>query len=126
MSRSFTIIACVVALAGCGEANAVREDPAHHLYQIGAALLGLDLFSLVNTGKTLDDHVLGVASDQDCSTVRLSQGGPYCIPYPQPVAMVAQTTYCYKSLASASCYAAPLASDRARYLGSRTDMVPAP
>jgi hypothetical protein len=126
MSRSFTVIACIVALSGCGEMNAIREDPAHHLYQLGAVYLGLDIVSLANTGKTIDDHILGAATGQDCNTVRLSQGGPYCIPYPPPVAMVAVTTYCYKSLASSTCYTAPVASDAAQYQGSRTDMVPAP
>jgi hypothetical protein len=126
MSRSLTVLACLFALSGCGELNAIREDPAHHLYQFGAIYLGLDVISLANTGKTIDDHILGAATGQDCNTVRLSQGGPYCIPYPQPVAMVAQTTYCYKSLASATCYSAPVATDSARYLGARVDMVPAP
>lgn len=126
MSRILTMIACIVALAGCGEINAVRQDPAHHLYQAGAVLLGLDLISLANTGKTLDDHIFGAATDEDCSTVRLSDGGPYCIPYPQPVAMVSQTTYCYKSLASASCYATPQPFNQPTYLGSRVDKVPAP
>jgi hypothetical protein len=126
MSRMPTVIVCIVALAGCGEISAVRQDPAHHLYQAGAVLLGLDILSLTTTGKTLDDHLFGAAAEEDCSTVRLSQGGPYCVPFAQPVAMVSQTTYCYKSLASASCYPVPLASDQARYTGSRVDMVPAP
>lgn len=126
MSRSFPLMACILFLAGCGEIRATRQDPAHHLYQVGAALLALDLFSLTNTGKTLDDHIVGVAAEEDCSTVRLSQGGPYCVPLPQPVAMVTQTSYCYKSLAKATCYAEPLPFSQPTYLGSRTDMVPAP
>ncbi len=126
MSRLFTVIACVIALAGCGEYRAFERDPAHHLYQVGAVLLGLDLVSLANTGKTLDDHIMGAATDQDCSTVRLSEGGPYCLPYPAPVAMVSQTSYCYKSLAKATCYSEPQPFEESMYLGSRTEMVPAP
>jgi hypothetical protein len=126
MSRLLVIAACALALSGCGEIDAVRKDPAEHLYQAGAILLGLDLVSLVSSGKTIDDHLIGAATDQDCSIVRASQGGPYCIPFPAPVAMVSETTYCYKSLASASCYAAPVPSDQAQYEGSHTVLVPAP
>ena len=126
MSRLPTVIACIFALSGCGEVSAFRDDPVHHLYQVGAVYLGLDLVSLANTGKTLDDHILGQATGQDCSTLRLAKGGPYCVPLPPPVAMVSQTTYCYKSLAAATCFTQPVPGAQATYLGSRTDMVPAP
>ena len=126
MSRLPTVIACLVALSGCGEIRAFHDDPTHHLYQVGAVYLGLDLVSLANTGKTIDDHILGQMTDQDCSTIRLAKGGPYCIPHPPPVAVVAQTSYCYKSLASATCYTQPVPNGQSTYLGSRTDMVPAP
>jgi len=126
MSRPLLVAACALVLAGCDYQSAVHNDPAHHFYQAEAILLGADVVSVINTGKTIDDHLIGIATDQDCSTVRASQGGPWCKPIPIPVATVAQTAYCYKSLASVSCYVAPLPFDSARYIGSRTEQVPAP
>jgi hypothetical protein len=127
MSRLFVIAALLLAVTACGEAKAIKEDPAWHLYQIGGIVLGLDVVSLINSGKTLDDHFIGNATDQDCSTVRLSKGGPYCVPLPAPVAMIDVTEYCYKTLGGrATCYTQPLPSDASQYNGSRTDQIPAP
>jgi len=126
MSRLFLIAASTLLLSACGEASAVYNDPLKHLYQAGAIFLGADVVSLASTNKTIDDHVIGIATDQDCSTLRASHGGPYCIPYPPPVAMISITEYCYKSLARASCFTQPDPSDEAMFMGSRTYDVPAP
>ncbi len=126
MSRLCVAIALSLALAGCGEASAIKNDPAYHLYQIGGIVLGLDVVSLAASGKTLDDHFIGSATDQDCSTVRASEGGPYCVPLPAPVAMVDVTAYCYKTLGRSTCYTQPIVSDQGQYNGSRTDQIPAP
>lgn len=93
---------------------------------MAAAFVGADIVSLASTGKTIDDHIIGLATDQDCSVVRAEKGGPYCIPYPQPVAMIDVTEYCYKSLASTSCFTRPLLGDQARLNGEYTYEVPAP
>lgn len=126
MSRVFIVAAFSLALAACGEARAIKQDPAYHLYQIGGIVLGLDLVSLAASGKTLDDHFIGNATDQDCSVVRASKGGPYCVPLPQPVAMIDVTEYCYKTLGRSTCYTRPVPSDQSAYNGSRTDQIPAP
>ena len=126
MSRMLAVVLCVIALSGCDLGPAFMDRPAQATYQADAVLLGADMVSVINTGKTLDDHVIGALTDQDCSTVRASQGGPWCKPIPLPEATVARTAYCYKSLASASCYAQPLPIDQARYLGERTEQVPSP
>ncbi len=97
-----------------------------HLYQAGLYYAGADLVSLASTGKTVDDHIIGLATDQDCSTLRASKGGPWCQPNPAPVAMIAKTEYCYRSLASATCYTEPLPPYDTGFRGSRTDLVPAP
>ncbi|HEY1723555.1 MAG TPA: hypothetical protein VGG27_20085 [Magnetospirillaceae bacterium] len=81
----------------------------------------------MSTGKTLDDQFIGAATDQDCSVVRASKGGPYCVALATPVAMVTLTTYCYRTLSGrASCFTEPVPGDEAGYIGSRTDLVPAP
>lgn len=120
------VIAGALALAGCGEFNATRESPGMHLYQAGLYYAGADLISLANTGKTIDDHIIGMATDQDCSSLRASQGGPWCQPIPAPVAMIARTEYCYRSLASTTCFTEPLPPYQGGFRGSRTDLVPAP
>ena len=126
MSRIVIAALCSLLLAGCGVQRAFYYNPTQHLYQAGAIFLGADVVSLASTDKTVDDHIIGLATDQDCSTLRASHGGPWCIPNPPPVAKVSQTSYCYKTLASASCFSAPVASNDTTFLGSRTVDVPAP
>lgn len=123
MSR-LLVVCLLFGLAGCGTERAFEQNPAHVASQAAIIGVALDGFSLINTGKTIDDHVISLVTGKDCSIVRASQGGPYCVDIPPPVPQVAVTSYCYKSLASVSCFAAPLATDEARFDGSRTDMVP--
>jgi hypothetical protein len=87
------------------------------------ALILLDGISVINTQKTLEDHVISWVSGQDCSLVRASMGEHYCVDN-TPVPTVKVTTYCYKSLASVSCYDAQLAVDTTRFYGARVDKVP--
>jgi hypothetical protein len=127
MSRLLTVAACALLLGGCGTGRAFYDNPTMHLYQAGAIFLGADIVSLASTDKTVDDHIIGMATDQDCSTLRASHGGPWCIPNPPPVAMVDRTEYCYKSLGErASCFTQPIARDQPSFLGSYTTQVPAP
>jgi len=96
MSRLLLVIACALALSGCGIdrlKEAFYSNPNEHYYQstLAAAFVGADLISLTGTGKTIDDHIIGWATDQDCSILRLSKGGKYCEPYPDPVAMIDAT-----------------------------------
>jgi hypothetical protein len=126
MSRLAIVAIGCFLLSGCGVERAVWDNPTQHLYQAGAIFLGADVISLASTDKTVDDHIIGMATNQDCSTLRASHGGPWCIPIPPPVAMVDQTTYCYKSLARASCLTEPDPYNEAMFNGSRVNQVPAP
>jgi len=127
MSRFLIAVSCALLVSGCGTEHAFEENPMMHIYQAGAIFLGADVISLANTDKTVDDHIIGIATDQDCSTLRASHGGPWCIPYPAPVAMVDVTEYCYKSLGErSSCFTQPVASDRPSFVGTYTYQVPAP
>jgi hypothetical protein len=90
-----TLVAvCTLALAGCA-------DP---VVLVG----GASAISLINTDKTLVDHVASMGPE-DCSTVRYTQGDVWCLPddeglvAPEP----AQTKYCYRTLGKVSCYAKP-------------------
>jgi len=70
MSRLLALIACAFALAGCDFGASITDRPAQAAYQADAILIGADVASVINTGKTLDDHLIGALTDQDCSTVR--------------------------------------------------------
>ncbi|WP_215907492.1 hypothetical protein [Thalassospira marina] len=65
--------------------------------------IALDVVSIINTDKTIVDHIVSMSTGRDCSTVRSSMGEPYCKtdPIPEP------PLYCYRSLAAVTCYATP-------------------
>jgi len=87
------------------------------------ALVLVDGVSVINTHKTVEDHVIGWMTGQDCSLVRASQGDKYCVDNTPPP-MEQRNTYCYKTLAATSCYDRRVASDEGRFRGTRIDMVP--
>ena len=84
----------------------------------------LDMASVINTQKTVDDHLVSWITGKDCSTVRASMGEHYCRESPPVLPMVQRTTYCYKSLALVTCYDQPVERDAARLFGTRVDQVP--
>lgn len=59
--------------------------------------------TLVFTGKTPLDHAAGLATGQDCSSVRWERHGPWCVrpapPLPEPV--------CTRSLGAPDCWSVP-------------------
>jgi len=65
--------------------------------------IALDVVSIINTDKTLVDHVVSLSTGRDCSTIRKIDGKSYCKkdPVPEP------PLYCYRTLASVSCYRTP-------------------
>lgn len=124
MSRSLIAIAIALSVSACGGESAIYNSPVRTVGQGAAILAGANIVMLNTTGKTIDDHVMGWAIGKDCSILRASHGYPYCKDLPAPVATFAVTTYCYKSLASVSCYDQPMAFDQARFVGKRTDDLP--
>jgi hypothetical protein len=125
MSRTILAALCALTLAGCEASSDFYQTAGQISHAAGGDFLLLDTVSLINTGKTIDDHVIGWATGQDCSVLRASHGESYCQAIPLPPALVPVITYCYKSLASVSCYAQPMLADQTRYVGSRVDMVAA-
>lgn len=115
MIRRQFAIACLpflsLSLGGCGTVEPAADNFASAIGSPAAGLptvVGLDVLSVVNTKKTIGDHVLGFVSGQDCSSVRASQHGPYCVepdqpPPPPPM----QRTYCYRSLGAVNCFEQP-------------------
>jgi hypothetical protein len=67
---------------------------------------GAEVASVVNTDKTLTDHVASNLTGRECSTLKIKSRGKYCIdpnsiPDPEPA------VYCYRSLGDITCYDRP-------------------
>lgn len=102
----------LLSLSGCGGEITLP----------GAA--AIDGLSVINTQKTVDDHVVGWVTDKDCSTVRASRGETYCQDKPVPVPVVRKVSYCYKTLGSVSCYDRPIPQNAPQLYGTRVEDVP--
>lgn len=114
------IAAASILLSGCAWVN---SDGFHTGMppDAGTALVNLEVLSLVNTRKTLTDHVASWITGQDCSTPRAQREGVFCTDWPGPPPPQ-QQVYCYASLAKPSCYAQPYNEGNDRLIG----FVPAP
>lgn len=60
--------------------------------------------TLVFSGKTPLDHMAGLATGQDCSSVRWEAHGPWCV---RPPAPPLPEPFCTRSLGAADCWAVP-------------------
>jgi hypothetical protein len=123
MGRLLIFVTLAVALSGCeginGSAKALRPITPPTVTFVLA-----DGITLINTHKTIEDHVISLITGMDCSTVRASQGDHYCLESPDAVPVYIRTSYCYKSIAKVSCFSQPLASDAEQLYGIRIDRVP--
>lgn len=88
---------------------------------IGGTLANLEVMSVINTKKTLGDHLATWVTGKDCSTLRAQREGAWCVDWPAPPAPP-QQVYCYASLARPSCYSQPYNEGNDRLIG----FVPAP
>jgi hypothetical protein len=79
-------------------------------------LAGVSGASLVFTGKTPLDHVAGLATRQDCSSVRWERHGPWCVARPGPPLPEA---YCTRSLGAVDCWTDPPETGARREVGDR-------
>lgn len=123
MGRLLTCLLVTIALSGCeawnGTTKALRPiTPPTVTYVLA------DGISVINTQKTIEDHVISLLTGMDCSTIRASHGDHYCLEPPEATPVVIRTTYCYKSIANVSCYEQPLASDADQFYGIRIDRIP--
>lgn len=131
--RSFALLSLLL-LAGCNAGAKIGLDnladspkvPIVVTNVVGAFLVA-DVGSMVISGRPLDDHISSTLTGKDCSIERWAEGrGPYCVvvlPPPPPPPVVARITYCYRSLASSTCYDRPVARDADGLIGVRGDLV---
>ncbi|MEQ8710366.1 MAG: hypothetical protein RIC36_15360 [Rhodospirillales bacterium] len=76
----------------------------------GLSLAGLagtaEVASVVNTDKTLTDHVASSLTGRDCSTIKVKTRNQYCID-PNSIPPAPEPVYCYRSLGDITCYREP-------------------
>ncbi len=122
--RRLAILALAALFGGCNIPTTVQTG-AGKLDTYGGQLVGAmrpfaiaDAVTLINTDKTIVDHLAGLMSGQDCSTLRSMDGGHYCQPHYENVPVV-QPLYCYRTLGKVSCYDRPSPNTGDKLVGIR-------
>jgi len=123
MGRVLICLALTAALSGCETWHGVPQF-AQPITSPSTSYFLLDGISVINTQKTVEDHVISMLTGMDCSTIRATKGDHYCLEPPEATPVYIRTTYCYKSIAKVSCYTQPLASDATQFYGIRVDRIP--
>ncbi len=95
--RQMTLAVAFTLLGGCS----LVEGPA------SVATTGVSTVLLINTGKTLADHALSYAIDEDCSMVNYEKTRHYCREWPEVTVRAEPELYCYKTLAQVECHTRP-------------------
>ena len=83
MIGRFLAVAGILMLGGCvwlAEQGrlATGPRPLPNIY----TFTQLEVLSLVNTHKTMGDHVVGWITGKDCSSPRAERGDAYCMDWP--------------------------------------------
>lgn len=116
--RGARLLTAVLALGALSACSSAIQSGGAAVAQVGAPLIAVDMASVVMTDKTVVDHVAGLSSGQDCSTLRAQNGGHYCTePYENEP--VVQNLYCYRTLAAVSCYDRPSPNPADHLVGMR-------
>ena len=116
MIRQLAPLAGILLLSGCGWVDQESFHTSGSPPGFGATLMNLEVLSVINTKKTLTDHVATWITGKDCSTIRAQREGAWCVDWPNPPAPPHQV-YCYSSLARPSCYAQPYNEGNDRLIG---------
>ena len=87
--RVFAIVAVLVFLAGCSAIPGFAQ---------------IQGVSVIGTDKTIEDHVISLASGKNCSTIRKEKGLTYC---EEDEPNIKPNIWCYKTLAKVTCYDRP-------------------
>ncbi|HSV28036.1 MAG TPA: hypothetical protein VLL76_00715 [Candidatus Omnitrophota bacterium] len=114
-------LAGTLLLTGCMWADNTGLHEGVSPPNAGVALMNLEVLSVINTKKTIGDHVATWVTGKDCSTIRAQREGVWCVDWPGPPPPP-QQVYCYASLAKPSCFSQPYTEGNDRLIG----FVPAP
>lgn len=116
MIRLVAPLAGILLLSGCAWVSPDGLNPGMSAPNEGVALVNLEVLSVINTKKTLADHVATWITGRDCSTIRAQREGAWCVDWPGPPPP-RQQVYCYSSIARPSCYAQPYNEGNDRLIG---------
>lgn len=121
MIRRLAPLAGILLLSGCAFFG--RDGIEGEIARVGDAnlLLNLEVLSVINTKKTMGDHLATWITGKDCSTIRAQREGAWCVDWPGPPPP-RQQVYCYASIARPSCYSQPYNEGNDRLIG----FVPSP
>ncbi len=112
----------VLLLSSCMWVDRSGLSPGGDPPNLAMTLGNLEVLSVINTKKTLGDHIATWITGKDCSTVRAQrEGGNWCTPWPD-APPPPQQVYCYATWARPSCYSQPYNEGNDRLIG----FVPAP
>lgn len=112
------VLVGLLAVAGCtwiGKQGSLTAGTSPPLPNANT-FMQLEALSLINTHKTIGDHVIGWITGKDCSSPRAERGDSYCTDWPSPPAPPPQV-YCYSSLARPTCYSQPYNEGNDRLIG---------
>ncbi|MBF0324329.1 hypothetical protein [Magnetospirillum moscoviense] len=109
-------LAAMLLLSSCAFVG--REGIETEVAAVGDfnLFMNLEVLSVINTRKTMGDHVATWITGKDCSTVRAQREGVWCVDWPAPPSPPAQV-YCYASIAKPSCYSQPYNEGNDRLIG---------
>lgn len=96
MKPVFSVVALMIFLAAC------------------SPLIGVEAVSVVNTDKTLGDHIISFSSGKDCSTIRKQRGMTYC---KEDEIQAKTSVFCYRTLAEVTCYERPVFEGKQERVG---------
>jgi hypothetical protein len=117
MIRRIAPLAGILLLSGCAWYNpGTGLETDIQVVDKPFLFAQLEVLSVINTHKTMGDHVISWITGKDCSTVRAEREGVYCTDRPGPPPPP-QQVYCYSSLARPSCYSQPYNEGNDRLLG---------
>ncbi|MBI5163365.1 MAG: hypothetical protein HY985_05630 [Magnetospirillum sp.] len=115
-ARLAMALAATLAVAGCADEEGFQANmgrlgmtPRYQFFQ-------LEALSLINTQKTITDHIATLVTGRDCSTPRAQREGVWCVDWPGAPPPPPQV-YCYQSLARPSCYSQPYNEGNDRLIG---------
>lgn len=89
--QTILAIAAPLALSGCA-------DPA------SLALGGASVVFVIDSGKTVSDHVMSYATGDECAFCHSLRGHAWCQPRPNAVSGEQPNLVCYQSIARTTSY----------------------
>lgn len=95
LRAGIAMIPALLIVAGCTPENA-------------AIMAGASIISVIETDKTIPDHVMSQVMNKDCSALRLVNDKKMCLDENSTTTVAeSDQTYCYHTLGEISCYATP-------------------